>query len=92
VGGDLNAYAALSDLRTGNGNDAPTQAFLSRGYLDAHAGLDPDDRVTSFDTGLVIDFLFSRGIEATRAGICDADVCGDLSDHAPVWATFRLGS
>ena len=88
VGGDFNAYGALSDLQTGGQNDAPTQSFRRRGYLDPHDRLDPADRVTSFGVPLTIDFLFTRGIAATSAGLCPADVCRGLSDHYPVWATF----
>lgn len=88
VGGDFNAYSALSDIQTGQTNDAPTQSFLQRGYVDAHAGLDPDDRATSLDVGLVIDFLFSRGTPPLDAGLCPEEQCRGLSDHLPLWATF----
>ncbi len=88
AGGDLNSYAAIADIRLGTTNDKPTQSFLSRGYLDAHSPLATDDRITSFDVPLTIDFVFSRGAEATDRGLCPADLCRGLSDHYPVWAVF----
>lgn len=90
VGGDFNAYGASSDLRTGQRNDNPTQSFLSRGYVDAHGRLDPDDRQTSTAVPLTIDFVFSRGIEAEDAGLCPLEQCGGLSDHLPLWAVFPM--
>lgn len=88
VGGDFNAFSASSDIRTGGTNDNPTQSFLTRDYFDCHGGLDPDDRDTSVEVPLIIDFLFSRGTEPLRAGLCPESVCGGLSDHYPLWAVF----
>jgi|JRYF01.1.fsa_nt_gb endonuclease/exonuclease/phosphatase family metal-dependent hydrolase len=91
AGGDLNAYLAIYDFTTGGMQDGPTQAFLTRGFLDAHALLPIDDRPTIFDPGpLIIDFLFTRGVRQLEAGLCQREVCGDLSDHLPVWATIEL--
>jgi endonuclease/exonuclease/phosphatase family metal-dependent hydrolase len=90
VGGDFNAYAALSDLRTGATNDGPTQSFRRRGFIDPHDRLDPDVRPTS-DTGLLIDFLFVRGLGVLDAGLCPRELCGPLSDHLPVWSVLSLG-
>lgn len=91
VGGDLNSYFAFLDFMNGSRNDGPTQAFLTRGFTDSHAGLPIDDRYTSFDAGsLIIDFLFARGMTVIDAGVCERSVCGSLSDHLPVWTTLRL--
>ncbi len=91
VGGDLNAYAAKADILNGTTNDAPTQAFLTRGFADAHAALPPETRDTSFDVlPLIIDFIFVRGAATRVAELCPAEDCGDLSDHLPVWATVEL--
>jgi endonuclease/exonuclease/phosphatase family metal-dependent hydrolase len=91
AGGDLNAYGAINDFRTGASFDGPTQAFLTRGFVDAHAGLALALRPTSFDpVPFVIDFLFLRGIAARDAGVCPLDRCGQLSDHLPIWATLAL--
>jgi endonuclease/exonuclease/phosphatase family metal-dependent hydrolase len=91
AGGDLNAYRALNDLRTGGHADGPTQAFLARGFRDAHASLPLERRATSFDPiGLVIDFVFLRGLEAVDADLCPRDRCGELSDHLPIWTTVAL--
>ncbi len=89
VGGDLNAYGALFDLRTGNTRDNPTQSFRRRGFVDPHDRLDPDARATS-DIGLVIDFLFVRDLDVLDAGLCPTELCAPLSDHLPVWSVLRL--
>lgn len=92
VGGDLNAYGAVFDLEYGAANDGPTQAFLTRGFDDAHAPLPPRTRTTSFDPApLIIDFLFTRGVAVSNPGICSQDRCGNLSDHLPIWATVHVG-
>ena len=91
AGGDLNAYFAILDFMNGSQRDGVTQAFLSRGLVDAHASLPLAARPTTYDpTGLIIDFIFLRNAEATAAGVCERGVCGELSDHLPVWASVRL--
>lgn len=91
AGGDLNAYFAILDFQNGTTRDGPTQAFLTRGFADAHTGVPLEQRTTSFDpVGLVIDFIYVRGAVATAAGLCERDVCGALSDHLPVWASVSL--
>jgi len=91
VGGDLNAYLARFDFLNATTNDGPTQAFLTRGFADAHAGLPLESRFTSFDTlPLIIDFVFVRGATTRDAALCPAAECGSLSDHLPIWATVDL--
>lgn len=91
VGGDLNSYFALYDFTTGGTQDGPTQAFLTRGYSDAHAALPIEERPTSFDPGpLIIDFIYTRGVRNQDAGLCPPTACGGLSDHLPIWATVEL--
>lgn len=91
AGGDLNAYVAISDLRKGTAFDGPTQAFLTTGFIDTHAILPIDDRITSFDVlPLIIDFVFVRGVEATQPGLCPRESCERLSDHLPIWTTVIL--
>jgi endonuclease/exonuclease/phosphatase family metal-dependent hydrolase len=89
VGGDFNAYGALSDLQTGATNDNPTQSFRRRGFVDPHDRLDPDGRGTG-ESGLAIDFLFVRDLEVVDAGLCPRELCGSLSDHLPVWSVLAL--
>lgn len=92
VGGDLNAFFAKVDLLNGSTNDQTTQAFLRRGFVDAHAALPLEQRDTIFDpVPLVIDFLFVRGAAVRDAGLCPQEHCGPLSDHLPVWTTIDLG-
>jgi len=90
IGGDLNAYLAVLDLRNGGTQEKVIQALLTRGYSDAHAGLPVDDRSTSFDPPSIIDFIFVRGLGVQTSGLCPQAVCGGLSDHLPVWSTLRL--
>lgn len=91
AGGDLNAYFAFLDFQNGTKRDGPTQAFLTHGFSDAHAALPLADRATSFDAGpMIIDFLFGRSLAVQAAGVCPTSICGGLSDHLPVWATYSL--
>lgn len=88
IGGDTNAPFYFLDLASGTTNDATTQAFLTRGYADAHISLDPEGRGTR--GGFVIDLIFVRNGTASAPGLCPDERCGDLSDHLPVWATLAL--
>ncbi len=87
-GGDLNAPLYWVDLQSGGSSDATTQAFLSRGWVDAHAPLPYEERPTS--RAFVIDLIFGHGVGFRDAAVCPDDVCGGLSDHLPVWATVVL--
>ena len=92
AGGDLNAFFAKLDFENGSRSDATTQAFLTRGYVDAHAKLPLVERDTIFDpVPLVIDFVMTRNVEVLEAGLCPRERCGDLSDHLPVWAIVDIG-
>lgn len=91
AGGDLNAFFAVFDFERGTTEDGPTQAFLTRGFTDAHGTLALDRRSTTFDpVPLVIDFIYVRNAEVSRAGVCEREACGELSDHLPVWADVSL--
>ncbi len=89
IGGDANAGLYYSDLRRGASDDATTQAFFQRGYVDAHAGLPLTERITSPPDG-VIDLIFGHGPIFSAAGVGAASSWGALSDHLPVWARVRL--
>jgi len=90
AGGDLNAYLAILDLETGGNQDKVTQAFLTRGYRDAHAEVPVARRITNFDPPSIIDFIYVRGLDVQAAGICPEAACRSLSDHLPVWARLRI--
>lgn len=90
-GGDLNPPFATLDILNGTRRDGTTQAFLTRGYRDAHSTLPHAERATIFDpVPLIIDFIFTRGLDVQAAGICPAERCGTLSDHLPIWARVSL--
>jgi endonuclease/exonuclease/phosphatase family metal-dependent hydrolase len=89
IGGDLNSAAYLDDLRNETTKDVVTQALLQRGFTDAHAGLEAEDRITT-QSGVVIDLIFGRDVSFLDAGIGDRNKWGELSDHLPVWARVRL--
>jgi endonuclease/exonuclease/phosphatase family metal-dependent hydrolase len=92
AGGDINSFFARLDFENGWRNDGTTQAFLTRGYSDAHAGLPLAERDTNFDPApLIIDFVFVRNAAVVDAGLCPRERCGTLSDHLPVWAVVDLG-
>lgn len=92
AGGDLNSYAYIVDLRRRGDADGATQAFLRRGFSDAHAELPVSGRATTYDPiPLVIDLIFVRGATVEQSGVCPPQVCGELSDHLPVWTTLLLG-
>jgi len=90
IGGDMNCVEYRSDLVAGTSLDGVTQGLLGRGYVDAHAGVSPAKRVTS-RSGNLIDLVLGRGVTVLEAGVGDATLWGELSDHLPVWARVRLG-
>jgi endonuclease/exonuclease/phosphatase family metal-dependent hydrolase len=91
AGGDLNAFFAVLDFENRTMRDGPTQAFLMRGFADAHASVPLTVRSTTYDpVPLIIDFIYVRDAAVHAAGVCDRAVCGPLSDHLPVWATVAL--
>lgn len=89
IAGDMNAGRYIDDLRNGTTDEPATKALLDRGFADAHAALDPDERLTT-DSGAVIDLIFGRGVEFTAAGVAERDYWARLSDHLPVWSAVRL--
>lgn len=92
VGGDLNAFFAKLDFANGTRNDATTQVFLQRGFVDAHAPIPLEQRDTIFDpVPLVIDFVLVRDARVRSAGLCPSARCGGLSDHLPIWALVDIG-
>lgn len=87
--GDTNAPFYFIDLLSGNDpKDGVTQAFFTRGYVDAHAELPYPGRETR--ENLVLDIIFGSGDFFGQPGICAESTCGALSDHLPVWATLAL--
>lgn len=88
-GGDTNAGLYFLDLIDGTTVDTTTQAWLSRGYLDTHAAIPYEQRGTHGD--LPLDLIFTNRDRFDTGVICDRAICGDLSDHLPVWVTFHLG-
>ena len=91
AGGDLNSFFARLDFERGSRSDGALQAFLGRGYADAHAILPLARRDTHFDPApLILDFVLVRNAGVQSAGICPAERCGSLSDHLPVWAEIDL--
>ncbi len=89
MGGDMNVGRYLG-LRGEDGSREPTtKALVEAGYVDAHAALPPDERVTT-DSGLAIDLIFGRGVRFTGSGVGPRGVWGSLSDHLPTWARVSL--
>jgi len=88
IGGDMNTSEYMGDLRDGTSNDGATRVLREAGYADSHAGLSPDERITT-PSGVVIDLLFGKGVEFSGAGIGRPEDWAGLSDHYPVWARVR---
>jgi endonuclease/exonuclease/phosphatase family metal-dependent hydrolase len=88
VGGDTNAPFCAFDVHNGDHNDETIGAFLDRGFADAHAGLHASDRSTR--SGLPLDLLLTRDVDARDPVVCEGDVCDGLSDHRAIWATVSL--
>lgn len=92
AGGDLNTFLYATNIE----NDFPEgskaiQAFIDRGFSDAHASLELQDRYTNFDPfPMVIDLVLAREATVVAAGRCEPKICSALSDHLPVFATLRL--
>lgn len=89
-GGDLNAGTYVFDLQNGTTNDGVGQAFLSQGYEDSHASLDPSERITLDSLPFVIDLIFADQGRFSDPAIC-REACEPWSDHYPVWATWTPG-
>lgn len=89
IGGDMNTSEYLGDLRNGTDRNGAARVLREAGYADAHAGLPPDERITT-PSGAVIDLVFGKGVRFTGAGVGAADEWEGLSDHYPVWARVRL--
>ncbi|MCO4746735.1 MAG: hypothetical protein KC912_18210 [Proteobacteria bacterium] len=88
-GGDLNAGTYVFDLQNGDENDGVSQAFLTQGYTDSHAELDPADRITLDELPFVIDLIFADAGSFADPRICRED-CEPFSDHYPIWADWTL--
>jgi endonuclease/exonuclease/phosphatase family metal-dependent hydrolase len=87
--GDTNAPFYFIDLLSENDpKDGVTQAFFTRGYLDAHAELPYPGRETR--ENLVLDIIFGHAAAFSEPAVCAKSVCEGLSDHLPVWATLAL--
>lgn len=88
-GGDTNAGLYNLALQWSDPQvDPTTNAYFSRGYVDAHRSLPAEQRGTRGD--LIIDLLLGKGATSSRPAICPEEVCADLSDHLPVWTTITL--
>jgi endonuclease/exonuclease/phosphatase family metal-dependent hydrolase len=86
---DAAGAIVLGDFNTIKGKDvkAARRLFTREGFNTPL----PDDRKTwrTFVIKLKLDWLWLRGLEARASGI-DKDV--DLSDHWPLWVTFRISA
>ena len=88
LGGDLNAGYFAIDAATGGDLDHTVHPLLSAGFVDAHASLPMEDRVTSLE-GLTLDFILGRGASFASPGIFRGALRG-LSDHTAIFAEARL--
>jgi endonuclease/exonuclease/phosphatase family metal-dependent hydrolase len=91
VAGDTNAPFYWLDLRNGPDlapSDEVTQAFFERGFVDAHASVPVAERGTR--NGLVLDLVLGHDLGFSAPGRCAPELCGALSDHLAVWASFGL--
>lgn len=87
TGGDFNTFFYFDDLDKGVVTEPAVKSFIDRGHDDAHRSLALDERYTSFDGfPMVIDLIFTRGLEVRDAGRCPPERCESLSDHLPVFA------
>lgn len=92
TGGDFNTFFYFDDLDKGVLTQPAVKSFIERGHEDAHAALPLEDRYTSFDPfPMVIDLIFTRGIEVMAAGRCPPARCATLSDHLPVYVEVDAG-
>lgn len=90
TGGDFNTFFYFDDLDKGVLTEPAVKSFIDRGHDDAHRSLALDERYTSFDGfPMVIDLIFTRGLDVSDAGRCPPERCGSLSDHLPVFAEIR---
>jgi endonuclease/exonuclease/phosphatase family metal-dependent hydrolase len=87
TGGDFNTFFYFDDLDKGMLREPAVKSFIDRGHDDAHQSLALDERYTSFDPfPMIIDLIFTRGLEVRNAGRCPPERCESLSDHLPVFA------
>jgi endonuclease/exonuclease/phosphatase family metal-dependent hydrolase len=90
VGGDTNAPFYFIDLLHDKATDPATVPFFDRGFVDTHDALPVNERGTR--DGLILDLLLMKPayVRAFNPRICIKELCGALSDHLPVWATFAF--
>ena len=90
IAGDTNAPFYFIDLLNPEASpkDLVTQAFFSRGYVDAHASLPYPGRETR--ENLVLDIIFGKDANLSDPAVCAKSACETLSDHLPVFATLNL--
>ena len=88
VGGDMNSGMYYFDLIMNSSSDETIRPFFERGYWDAHGNVDPANRITYPDTGFILDVIMVDADAFVHPGMCPADVCGELSDHLPIWTTI----
>ncbi len=90
VGGDLNSGYYVVDLTYETDSDQTIRPFLEADWVDAHAALPTEQRVTAPHSGFILDILLADDNVFSQPGIGPEDLCGDLSDHLPVWASVAL--
>ena len=90
AGGDTNAAFYGLDLQLDTTTDETIKEFTERGWVDAHASIDPELRATAPHSGFILDLILGTEDLFSAPAICPEDTCGDLSDHLPVWATVTL--
>ena len=89
IGGDMNTGLYFADVQGQSETplDPTVPELTSRGFIDAHASLPGDQRVTSPGDGFVLDLIFGHDVTFSYPGIGSVDRWATLSDHLPVWAT-----
>ena len=90
AGGDTNAAFYGLDLQLETTTDETIKQFIQRGWYDSHVSIDPELRATAPDSGFILDLILGTDDGFSAPGICPEATCGSLSDHLPVWATYRL--
>ena len=86
VAGDFNFTSPAHDAVNGS-NIVHTNPLIKEGYTDVNVGV---DSTATKDGSGVIDFIYSKGFDASGYTVVKADNAANASDHYAIYAELTL--